>query len=96
MAPRAYTARAELIVRMGDEYVYQPTTACGGGAGATPDMQTVVNAEMRLIGSGAVVRRAIEAVGMAIRFTRTSRARRTPRPVKIAAAERAFAENLTR
>src|SRR5690606_23746961 len=63
LSPKAYTARTELLVRMGDEYVYQPTTG-GAGAGATPDMQAVVNAEMRLIGSGAVVRRAIEAVGL--------------------------------
>ena len=63
-APRTYTARSEMIVRMGEEYVYQPT-AGGAGAGATPDMQTIVNAEMRLIGSGAVVRGAIESVGLA-------------------------------
>ena len=50
LAPRVYTARTELIVRMGEEYVYQPT-AGGAGAGATPEMQAVVNAEMRLIGS---------------------------------------------
>lgn len=37
LAPKAYTARTELLVRMGDEYVYQPTTGAAG-AGATPDM----------------------------------------------------------
>src|SRR5262245_21562913 len=64
VAPKTYTARTELLVRMGEEYVYQPT-AGDAGAGATPDMQAVVNAEMRLIGSGAVVRRAIQSVGLA-------------------------------
>ncbi|MCA8886606.1 MAG: hypothetical protein KDA35_08270, partial [Hyphomonadaceae bacterium] len=91
-APHTYTARSELIVRMGEEYVYQPT-AGGAGAGATPDMQAVVNAEMRLIGSGAVVRGAIESVGLSalypdIAASPASDAR------KLAAAERAFVEHL--
>lgn len=93
MAPRAYTARTELLVRMGDEYVYQPM-AGGAGAGATPDMQAVVNAEMRLIGSGAVVRRAIEAVGLETLYPDIARAPGADAR-KIAAAERAFAQSLT-
>lgn len=93
MAPKAYTARTELIVRMGEEYVYQPTTG-GAGAGATPDMPTIVNAEMRLIGSGAVLRAAIADIGLAalypdIAASPGSEAR------KVAAAERAFAQHLT-
>lgn len=93
LSPKTYTARSEMIVRMGEEYVYQPT-AGGAGAGATPDMQAVVNAEMRLIGSGAVVRGAIGAVGLAalypdIAASPVSDAR------KLAAAERAFAEHMT-
>ncbi len=93
VAPRAYTARTELLVRMGDEYVYQPMGG-GAGAGATPDMQAVVNAEMRLIGSGAVVRRAIEAVGIATLYPDIARAPGSDAR-RIAAAERAFAQNLT-
>ena len=93
MAPRVYTARTELLVRMGDEYVYQPM-AGGAGAGATPDMQAVVNTEMRLIGSGAVVRRAIEAVGLETLYPDIARAPGADAR-KIAAAERAFAQNLT-
>ena len=93
LAPKNYTARAELLVRLGEEYVYQPT-AGGAGAGATPDMQAIVNAEMRMIGSGAVVRRTIADVGIArlypdIAASPVSDAR------KLAAAERAFAEHLT-
>jgi polysaccharide biosynthesis protein PslE len=94
MAPRAYTARTELLVRMGEEYVYQPTTAGGAGAGATPDMQAVVNAEMRLIGSGAVVRRAIEAVGLATLYPDIAHAPGSDAR-KLAAAEREFTENLS-
>ncbi len=92
-APRSYTARAELLVRLGEEYVYQPT-AGGAGAGATPDMQAVVNAEMRMLASGAVVRRAISDIGLAnlypaIDLAPGSEAR------KLASAERAFARHLT-
>lgn len=94
MAPRAYTARTEMIVRMGEEYVYQPTTAGGAGAGATPDMQAVVNAEMRMIGSGAVVRRAIEAVGLSTLYPDIAAASGSDAR-KLAAAERAFAQHLT-
>jgi polysaccharide biosynthesis protein PslE len=90
LAPKTYTARSELIVRMGQEYVYQPAS---GGA-ATPDMQAVVNAEMRLIGSGAVVRRAIESVGIGSLYPEIANAPGSSAR-KIAAAERAFAEHLT-
>lgn len=92
-APKIYTARSELIVRMGEEYVYQPT-AGGAGAGATPDMQTIVNAEMRLIGSGAVVRGAIESVGLAALYPDIAASTGSDGR-KLAAAERAFAEHLT-
>ena len=93
MSPRVYTARSELIVRMGQEYVYQPT-AGGAGAGATPDMQAVVNAEKRLIGSGSVVRAAIADVGLATLYPDIARAPGSDAR-KIAAAERAFAQHLT-
>lgn len=93
MAPRAYTARTEMIVRMGDEYVYQPVNG-GAGAGATPDMQAVVNAEMRMIGSGAVVRRAIDAIGLATLYPDIAAAPGSDAR-KLAAAGRAFAEHLT-
>lgn len=93
MAPRTYTARAEMLVRLGEEYVYQPT-AGGAGAGATPDMQTVVNAEMRMMGSGAVVRRAIESVSIGVLYPEIARAPGSDTR-KLAAAERAFAQHLT-
>lgn len=93
MAPRAYTARTELIVRMGEEYVYQPLPG-GAGAGATPDMQTVVNAEMRMIGSGTVVRAAIQEVGLATLYPDIAAAPGSDAR-KLAAAERAFAQHLT-
>lgn len=93
MAPRTYTARSELLVRLGEEYVYQPM-AGGAGAGATPDMPSVVNAEMRMIGSGSVVRGAIEAVGLATLYPDIAAAPGSDAR-KLAAAERVFAQNLT-
>jgi uncharacterized protein involved in exopolysaccharide biosynthesis len=93
LAPKTYTARTELLVRMGQEYVYQPM-AGNAGAGATPDMQAVVNAEMRLIGSGAVVRAAIHSVGLQALYPDIAFAPGSDER-KLAAAERAFAENLT-
>jgi uncharacterized protein involved in exopolysaccharide biosynthesis len=78
---------------MGEEYVYQPT-AGGAGAGATPDMQAVVNAEMRLIGSGAVVRAAIADVGLATLYPDIASAPGSEAR-KLAAAERAFVQHLT-
>ncbi len=92
-APRTYTARSELLVRMGEEYVYQPTGG-GAGAGATPDMQAVVNSEMRLLGSGAVVRGAIESVGLATLYPDIAASPGSDAR-KLAAAERAFAQHLT-
>jgi len=92
MAPKSYTARAELLVRLGEEYVYQPT-AGGAGAGATPEMQSVVNAEMRMIGSGSVVRSAIEAVGLSTLYPDIAAAPGSDAR-KLAAAERAFAQHL--
>lgn len=95
MAPKSYTARSELLVRMGEEYVYQPTAGgAGPGAGATPDMQAVVNAEMRMLASGAVVRRAIEEVGLARLYPAIAAAPGSDAR-KLAAAERAFTEHLT-
>lgn len=93
MAPKSYTARAEILVRLGEEYVYQPT-AGGAGAGATPEMQSVVNAEMRMIGSGAVVRGAIESMGVAALYPDIAASPATDAR-KLAAAERAFVEHLT-
>jgi uncharacterized protein involved in exopolysaccharide biosynthesis len=92
IAPRTYTARAELLVRLGEEYVYQPTLG-GVAAGATPDMPSVVNAEMRMIGSGAVVRATIQEVGLARLYPAIAAAPGS-NARKLAAAERAFSQSL--
>lgn len=91
LAPKTYIARAELLVRMGQEYVYQPE----GGAPSVPaDMQEVINAEMRMLGSGAVARRALDRVGVGTVFPEIATGAGSD-AAKLAAAERALAENLT-
>ncbi|HWA01828.1 MAG TPA: hypothetical protein VG841_16090 [Caulobacterales bacterium] len=92
LLPRTYTARSELLVRLGQEYVYQPND--GAGQGVAPDMQSVLNAEMRMLGSGVVVRRAIREVGLTSLYPELARASGSEE-ARIAAAERAFAAHLT-
>jgi uncharacterized protein involved in exopolysaccharide biosynthesis len=91
LAPKHYTARAELLVRLGQEYVYQPS---GGGGAASADIQGVVNAEMRMLGSGAVVRRVVEQIGLPALYPEIAGAPGSAQN-KLAAAERVFAEHLT-
>ena len=93
LAPKTYQARAELLVRMGQEYVYQPTAEGGAGAGAAPDMQEIVNSEMRMMGSGAVARRVIAQVGMRTLYPNIAAAPGSDAQ-RLAAAERAFASSL--
>ena len=91
LAPKTYVARAELLVRLGQEYVYEPSVGQGPGAGNAPDMQAVVNAEIRLIRSGAVARRTIERIGLTTLYPDLARA---PEARRMQMAERAFSENL--
>ncbi len=91
LSPRAYTARAELLVRLGGEYVYQPNV--GGAAGPAPEMQAIVNAEMRLVASGSVVRAAIGEIGLERLYPEIARAGQSAGR-KLAAAERAFVRHL--
>lgn len=62
MQPRYYTARAEVLVRLGQEYVFQPQVG-GAGAGAAPKLSEVINSEVQLAGSKEVARRTVEAIG---------------------------------
>ncbi|MES1201674.1 MAG: hypothetical protein ABUS57_09535 [Pseudomonadota bacterium] len=91
IAPRTYTARSELLVRLGQEYVLQPSE--GGGQGVAPDMQNVLNAEMRMLGSGVVVRRAITRVGLDALYPEIANGGGSTE-AKLAAGERAFAQHL--
>jgi uncharacterized protein involved in exopolysaccharide biosynthesis len=79
------------LVRLGQEYVYQPSVGDNAAVGAAPDMQAVVNAEIRLIRSGAVARRVIERIGVAKLYPDLAH---VSEPRRIQAAERAFEQNL--
>lgn len=52
----AYEAQARLLIRLGQEYVFQPQVGAAG-AGAFPMLQQVVNAEVKLLQSPEVARR---------------------------------------
>lgn len=95
MMPKTYSAHAELLVRLGQEYVYQPNSgATGAGAGAAPDMQSVVNSELRMIGSDAVAQRVINSVGMGKLYPQIAASGGTE-AVRMAAAQRAFVQSLS-
>ena len=54
MAPKTYTARTELLVRLGEEYVYQPTAgANAAGAGAAGEYGNLRPYRRRRCGLGA-------------------------------------------
>jgi uncharacterized protein involved in exopolysaccharide biosynthesis len=60
----AFTSRSSLLVRLGQEYVYQP--AVGDAArGATPDNDAVVQSELEILQSEAVKRKTVEDIGIA-------------------------------
>jgi uncharacterized protein involved in exopolysaccharide biosynthesis len=59
-----YPARTSLLVRLGQEYVYQP--AVGDAArGATPDNDQVVQSELEILTSEAVKCKTVEDIGVA-------------------------------
>jgi len=61
--PKTYTANASLFVRLGREYVYQPTVG-EAGMGATPQSDEVVQSEAAILNSTELKRRVVEAVGV--------------------------------
>jgi uncharacterized protein involved in exopolysaccharide biosynthesis len=94
MAPRTYGAHAELLVRLGPEYVYQPNAgANGAGAGQAPDMQSVINSELRMLSSDTLSARVINAIGMAKLYPAIANSGGSP-ALRMAAAQRLFAQNL--
>lgn len=59
-----FTARSSVIVRLGQEYVYQPR-AGEVGQGAAPDITEVVQAEREILQSAGLRTRVIERLGYA-------------------------------
>lgn len=62
LQPKHYTARAEVLVRLGQEYVFQPQVG-GAGAGAAPKLGEVINSEVQLARSQEVARRTVLEIG---------------------------------
>jgi polysaccharide biosynthesis protein PslE len=62
-----FDAEARLLVRLGQEYVFQPQVGAAG-AGAFPALQQVVNTEIKILQSPEIARRVITTIGAAKLF----------------------------
>jgi uncharacterized protein involved in exopolysaccharide biosynthesis len=58
----SYTASSSVLVRLGQEYVYQPTIG-DAGKGVAPQGDQVVQAEAEILGSDPLRERTIDALG---------------------------------
>src|SRR5690606_33907449 len=74
----AYPAHSSVLVRLGQEYVYEPR-AGDAGRGAIPDTDALIQAETEILGSAALKERVIDKLGLsqiypelASRFARAS------------------------
>lgn len=97
LLPKTYTARAGLIVGVGQEYIYQPITG-EAGRGATPQIEDIVLSEVEILNSDALRRRVVGAVGLATispKLAAAWQAGDTAKRTEIeAAARKVISENL--
>ncbi|HEY9216966.1 MAG TPA: Wzz/FepE/Etk N-terminal domain-containing protein, partial [Phenylobacterium sp.] len=63
LAKPTYPTYASVLVRLGQEYVYEPR-AGDAGRGAVPEPDTVIQAETEILGSEALKRRVIAKLGL--------------------------------
>jgi uncharacterized protein involved in exopolysaccharide biosynthesis len=61
--PKTYVAKSSLLVRLGQEYVYQPR-AGDAARGAIPQTTDVVQSEVEILSSDELKRRVVRAVGL--------------------------------
>lgn len=59
-----YTAESSLLVRLGQEYIYEPR-AGDAGRGAVPQNDEVIQSEAEILGSGELRERVIRKIGFA-------------------------------
>lgn len=64
LAPKTYVAKSSLLVRLGQEYVYQPR-AGDAARGAIPQTTDLVQSEVEILSSDELKRRVVRAVGLA-------------------------------
>ncbi|MBX7247902.1 MAG: hypothetical protein K1X35_02510 [Caulobacteraceae bacterium] len=62
--PKTYTARASVIVGLGQEYVYQPIQG-EAARGSAPAIEDIVLSEVEILNSEALRRRVVAKVGLA-------------------------------
>jgi len=61
---KSYPATSSVLVRLGQEYVYEPR-AGDAGRGAVPDADAVIQSETEILGSQHLKQRVIERLGLA-------------------------------
>ncbi len=59
-----YPAYSSVLVRLGQEYVYEPLSG-DAGRGAVPDSDQVIQSETEILGSGQLKQRVIDKLGLA-------------------------------
>ncbi|MDO8377869.1 GumC family protein [Phenylobacterium sp.] len=59
-----YPAYSSVLVRLGQEYVYEPRSG-DAGRGAVPDSDQVIQSETEILGSGQLKQRVIDKLGLA-------------------------------
>lgn len=87
LQPRGYGAEAQLLVRLGQEYVFEPRVGDRATAGEAPELSAITNAEMRLVTSPELVRRVIRTMRPETLYPDVAR---LPEARRLPAAERAF------
>ena len=94
---KTYTASSSLLVRLGQEYVYEPR-AGDAGRGAMPDINTVVQAETEILNSAELRDRVIREMGLASVFPDLAKkyaaAALADRPMALAKAREAMGKAL--
>lgn len=60
----SYEANSSVLVRLGQEYVYEPR-AGDAGRGAVPDSDQVIQSETEILGAAALKQRVIDRLGLA-------------------------------
>ncbi len=59
----SYPAYSSVLVRLGQEYVYEPLSG-DAGRGAVPDSDQLIQSETEILGSGQLKQRVIEKLGL--------------------------------
>lgn len=60
---KEYTAYSSILVKLGQEYVYQPR-AGDAGRGAVPESDAVIASEVEILGAGELKQRVIRRIGI--------------------------------